>query len=211
MKYEKFKYIYPPRPKNAVPLSEIDNWDNGSMIGQPKMNGSNMTAYLRNDDIIIMNRHGQLLSNYVIGNSEIKELYRGNGGWTILNGEYLNKQKCDENGNFFNHKFVIFDILSIDGDHLIGKTFSERIELLDNLYGVINSEKDYLYSISENVYRVKSYLNGFKDLFDRLSKIDIIEGLVCKRRNGRLENGIVVDNNSRSQIKFRKPTKNYRY
>jgi ATP-dependent DNA ligase len=129
----------------------------------------------------------------------------------ILNGEYLNKSKLDETGQPFNHKFVIFDILCFDGEYLVGKTFEERVSLLDQLYGQINSEKDYLFTVSENVLRVKSYLNGFADIFNQLTPIDMIEGLVMKRKNARLEFGSSEMNNVKSQIKCRKATKNYKY
>ena len=51
----------------------------------------------------------------------------------------------------------------------------------------------------------------FKNLFDRLTTIDIVEGLVMKRKNARLEIGTSENNNTKSQVKVRKPTKNYRY
>jgi ATP-dependent DNA ligase len=158
-----------------------------------------------------MNRHNQRLTNFRISDEEIKNMYRGNGEWIVLNGEYMNKNKSDESNQPFNHKFVIFDILAYDGDYLVGKTFEERVQLLDTLYGKVDSEKEYLYKNSENVYRVKSYLNGFKDLFDKLTPIDMIEGLVMKRRNARLEMGTSELNNVRSQIKCRKSSKNYKY
>ena len=42
-------------------------------------------------------------------------------------------------------------------------------------------------------------------------KIDLIEGLVMKRDNAKLEVATGEKNNWRSQIKCRKPEKNYRY
>ena len=52
---------------------------------------------------------------------------------------------------------------------------------------------------------------NYKDLFDKLTPIDMIEGLVMKRRNARLEMGTSELNNVRSQIKCRKSSKNYKY
>jgi ATP-dependent DNA ligase len=210
-KYVTYRYIYPPRPKNAISPDELNFWDNESLISQPKLNGSNCLIFTNGDKFVVMNRHNQRLTNFRLTDSEVKELYRGNGGWLILNGEYLNKNKMDETGQPFNHKFVIFDILAFDGDYLVGKTFSERIELLDSLYDKVDSEKEYLYSISTNVYRVKSYINDFKNIFDRLTPIDMIEGLVMKRKTARLEIGTSELNNVKSQLKCRKPTKNYKY
>ena len=210
MKYNSYRYLYPPRPQNAVPSTDLNYYDNGSFIGQPKLNGSNSTIYTDGVKVIIMNRHGDRLTRFEIKDDEILSLYRGTGGWTVLNGEYMNKSKRDEN-SVFNHKFVIFDILVNDGDYLIGKTFKQRVELLDEMFGKNECEKDYLWGISDNVYRVKSYENNFSMLFDKLTPIDMIEGLVLKRVNARLEMGNTELNNTKSQVKARKSTKNYKF
>jgi|LakMenEpi03Aug12_release.lakeMendotaPanAssembly.Ray.scaffolds.fasta_scaffold57300_4 hypothetical protein len=210
-KYTNYRYIFPPRPRNAIQDSELEFWDNGSLVAQPKLNGSNTTIYTNGVKHIVMNRHGQRLTNFQLTDNEIKDIYCGNGEWMVINGEYMNKSKSDENGQVFNHKFVIFDILTFDGEYLVGDTFEQRIQLLDKLYGQVDSEKDYLYRISENVYRVKSYYNSFKPLFDKLTPIDMIEGLVMKRMNAKLELGTSENNNTKSQLKSRKPTKNYKY
>ena len=157
-----------------------------------------------------MNRHGDRLTRFEINDEEILALYKGTGGWMVLNGEYMNKSKRDEN-SIFNHKFVIFDILVNDGDYLIGKTFQQRVELLDEMFHKNECEKDYLWNISDNVYRVKSYENNFSMLFDTLTPIDMIEGLVLKRKNARLEMGNTELNNTKSQVKARKATLNYKF
>ncbi len=210
-KYINYRYIFPPRPKNAISPDDLNFWDNGTLICQPKLNGSNCLIFTNGHKIIVMNRHAQRLTNFQLTDAEVKNLYRGNGGWMVINGEYLNKSKLDETGQVFNHKFVIFDILCYDGDYLVGKTFEERVNLLDTLYDQVDSEKDYLYSISTNVYRVKSYRDGFKQFFDKYTPIDMIEGVVLKRANARLELGATEQNNIKSQLKSRKPTLNYKY
>jgi len=209
-KYLNYRYIFPPRPKNAIPDTELGFWDNGSLIAQPKLNGSNCVIFTNGEKTIVMNRHNQRLTNFNISDNEIKDIYRGEG-WMILNGEYMNKSKSDENNQVFNHKFVIFDILGFNGEYLVGKTFEERIQLLDTIYGQVDSEKEYLFKVTENVYRVKSYVGDFKSLYDKLTPIDMIEGLVMKRKNARLELGTSENNNTKSQLKCRKATKNYKY
>jgi hypothetical protein len=190
---------------------QLNFWDNNTLIAQPKLNGSNCLIFTNGIKTVVMNRHNQRLTNFRLSDAEILDIYRGNGGWLVLNGEYLNKNKSDESGQSFNHKFVIFDILCYDSEYLVGKTFEERINLLDNLYGDLKSDKDYLYKISTNVFRVKSYNSEFKNLYDTLTPIDMIEGLVLKRKSARLELGTSENNNIKSQIKCRKSTKNYKY
>lgn len=210
MKYLSYKYLYPPRPKNAIPDTELNFWDNGSLVAQPKLNGSNCVIFTNGQRFIVMNRHGARLTNFELDENELKEIYRGSG-WMILNGEYLNKSKSDETNTTFNHKFVIFDILCFNGEYLLGKTFEERVKLLDSLYGQTESEKDYLFLVSRNVYRVKSFYTDFKSIYDRLVPIDVIEGLVMKRKMAKLELGSTENNNTKSQIKCRKATRNYKY
>jgi len=211
MRYKRYAYFYPPRPKNAVSPEDLDFWDNNTLISQPKMNGSNCVIFTNGEDFFVMNRHRQRLTNFKITREELSEVYRGDGEWMIINGEYMNKSKNDENGKVFNHKLVIFDILAYNGEYLVGSTFSERVELLDKIYGKNESEKDYLYSISNNIYRVKSYTTNFKKIFDEFVKIDMIEGLVMKRSSAKLEAGLTESNNIKSQLKCRKPTLNYKY
>lgn len=211
MRYEKFRFMFPPRPKNAVDPEEVNFWDNGSLVAQPKLNGSNSVIFTNGTQFHVMNRHGQRLTNFNISDEVKRTLTSGDNRWMVLNGEYLNKNKNDETGNSFNHKLILFDILVYKSNYLVGTTFQERIELMDKLYGKNKSEKEYLYSISENIYRVKSYENNFKNIFDDLSRIDVVEGLVMKRKNAKLEVAGSVDNNTKSQIKVRKATRNYKY
>jgi ATP-dependent DNA ligase len=210
IKFDSFHYIYPPRPKNCVPQSELDFWDNGMLIGQPKMNGSNAVIFMNGKDVHFYNRHNQRMTNVQLGKEELLELYSGEG-WMVINGEYMNKSKSDENGQVFNHKLVIFDTLVHNGTYLLGTTFQDRVNLMDNLFGKNDSEKSYLYSVTENIYRVKSYTSNFKEMFEELIKIDMVEGLVMKRKSGKLEIGNTENNNTKSQIKFRKATKNYKF
>ena len=211
MRYASYRYIYPPRPKNAIPSTELHSYDNGSMIAQPKLDGSNCLVFTDGVQVKTMNRHGEPMSRFEIPKDEILSLYKGNGGWTVINGEYMNKSKREDSGATFNHKFVIFDLLVVDGDYLVAKTFDQRIKMLDDMFGVNDSELSYLHGISENVYRVKSFDKSFLERFDTLSRIDMVEGLVMKRRNARLEIGNTELNNTKSQLKCRKATKNYKY
>ena len=120
----------------------------------------------------------------------------------VINGEYLNKNKNDETGNPFNHKLLIFDILVYDSDYLLGRSFLDRQFILDDLYGKKECVKEYLYQISENIYRVKTYETGFDKLYNKYSKIDMIEGLVLKRKTGKLEIG--TEPCKSKMVKFRK-------
>ena len=89
--------------------------------------------------------------------------------------------------------------------------FEERVqEFLKDLYPD-NPVKLYLHQISEAVYRVQSVTSEFTKVYNHITPYDMYEGLVLKRRDGKLENGSSQKNNTRTQMKCRKPTKNYSF
>jgi ATP-dependent DNA ligase len=202
--------LYPPRPEYKVSIDTLKKYDNGQYIAQPKLNGSNGVLILDKDKWELWNRHRQKMTLY---NDKIQfgKLYRGNGEM-VLNGEYLNKNKKDGTGKPFNHKFIIFDILKYNGEVLTGKTFVERIALLDELYPCKNDKDEFICALDiDDIYRVKNFQNGFEEKYKDLVKIDMYEGLVLKRKNAKLEPMFREGNNSGSMVKVRKETKNYKF
>ena len=62
-----------------------------------------------------------------------------------------------------------------------------------------------------NIFKVKSFDKGFNEIYQKITQIDMYEGWVLKKKNAKLKNGLSEKNNTDSQMKFRKPTKNYSY
>jgi hypothetical protein len=210
MIYSNFQYIYPPRPENNIPPSDLNFWDKtNSLMAQPKFNGSNCLLFLRGKDMVVMNRHNNRMSNFNIPTNEVLNLYQSDK-WSIFNGELMNKSKKDENNQLFNNKLVLFDLLVDNGDYLIGKSFEYRYNLLKSKFN-LTDYNHYSDMISENIFIVKSFDKGFEYLFTEFTKVDMLEGLVLKRKDARLERGNTAKNNTKPQIKCRKQTLNYRY
>lgn len=209
MIYKEDRYIYPPRPENKFPASGMDKFDNGLFLAQPKFNGSCVEIYLNSHDWKVMNRHNDEKKYFEIDKNEFNFLIP-NLGTNLFVGEYMNKSKKDENEKNFNNKFVIFDILVYNNEYLIGKTFKERIDLLYNMLNIID-ENSYSYKLSENIFITKTFYNDFSNLWNGFIKIDMIEGLVLKRKNAGLEYGFNPKNNTKTQLKCRKPTKIYSF
>ena len=220
--FKSFRYIFPPRPENALPQEELIKYDNGKYIAQPKLNGDLMMVFTNGKQTILKNRHkADFKSIQITLDALYRETLDGTENkWSVLIGEYMIKSKKNSEKKVWNQKFVIFDIIVFDGIQLLGKTFSERIELLDKLYGkeeialtkTGTYHDKFLYATSiENVFRVKSFTTDFAKIWNELVEIDMYEGLVLKRADAKLENGNSPTNNSGSQLKFRKSTKNYMF
>jgi ATP-dependent DNA ligase len=218
MRYIKYSYIYPPRPIQTTKHTELDKYDNGEFIAQPKYNGTCCNVFISEDELIVMNRHkGEITSNY--SNVDFRGLYSGKG-WMVLSGEFLNKNQKGEDGNPFNLKFVIWDILVYESKYLLGKNTIERLYILEELFPcssmIVGKDKFESYkhlccTKFKNVYRAPTYINNFKSLYNDIVDTDLYEGLVLKRRNARLSLGLNEKNNNEWQIKCRKPTKNYAF
>jgi ATP-dependent DNA ligase len=203
------KYIYPPRPETKIPPESLDMFEKMSKyMAEPKLNGSSMEIYTDGKSITLMNRHNNTIE-CKMDMPELLRLHSGDGEM-ILCGEYLNKNQKDETCNYWNHKYVVWDIIKYNGVHLLGTTFKERNELLRKLFPD-NPVKKHIHQISENCFRVNAIETDFLKVYNDITKYDIYEGLVMKRMNGKLENGTTEHNNVKTQIKCRKATKNYNF
>jgi hypothetical protein len=62
-----------------------------------------------------------------------------------------------------------------------------------------------------DIYKVVNYQRDFVALYNKLIKVDMVEGFVMKRRNAKLDMMLGEKNNSGWQVKVRKPTASYRF
>ena len=205
--YKNGSYIYPPRPEHRVKPESLDKYDTGEYIAQSKLNGSNCTIYMDGKTFYQRNRHKGEITNFKMKSEDILSLHRGVGDMVIV-GEYMNKSQTNKEGKVFNNKFVIFDILVYEGQHLVGSTFDERFNLLVDLFGGTEYD-DYLYYINDNVFMVKSFEYDFNKLYNDIVKIGMLEGLVLKPKFLKLDRGTKEKNTL--CLKCRKETKNYQF
>ncbi len=216
--YDKFQYIYPPRPEFKIPPGELDKYDAGEYLAQPKYNGSCCLTFTNGSDLHIYNRHKQLLSN---PSPDIN--FRGlalTKKWFVYAGEYLNKGKIGENGEKEKDKFVIWDVLVWDGAYQVGETLTDRLKMLEHIYPCqrarIKDNKLEMYkhlccTKYNGVYKAPTYKGNFTELYNDLVKTDLYEGLVLKKVNSTLSYGFQPMNNTDWQVKARKETKLYHF
>ncbi len=207
--------LYPPRPKNPVHHRHLHSYDNNTYLAQPKLNGDCVVIYLIDDTIKIKDRHKQSFRKSTDELKEIctqlKSIAPNN---SVLVGEWMIKSKKNANNELFNKKLVLHDIIVQNNAHLSNYTFQERYEILKGMLEPegIESYDPYIFSTGlKDIYLVKSFEHDFKAIYNSLVEIDMYEGLVLKVKNKKLELGFKRDNNSKSMIKFRKPTPNSLY
>lgn len=194
--------IYPPRAENIATPNRLSGYDRDEFILQPKLDGSAVTVSLDKTGIVVLNRHGKAYTKHK-GKQMFAPLQRDS--LTVYAGEYMDKSRKDEDGKVFNHVFVIWDILTLDGKDLIGTTVVERLDLLEGLLPYRETSKHIYSTQFDKIYRVASYTNNFVDLYNQMVEVDMYEGCILKRKESKLEHLCRENNNSTWQIKVRKP------
>lgn len=199
---------FPPRAEFKILPERLVNFENDGFIGQPKMNGDCCLARINGSEQQIDNRYDGALTK-IDESINFNELHAGTGTM-ILAGEYMSKSKKNANGELFNHRFVIWDLLAIDGKSLVGCDLDERLNILYSINYDYTDYDPYINKISDTFYAVKSFSKDFLQLYNRIIPIDMYEGLVLKKRTGKLELLTSPKNNTRWQIKARKPSNSYK-
>ena len=204
--YSKFKYIFPPRPEYCISSKELYKYESDHLI-QCKLNGSCCVVFIKGKEFRYFGRHqNENLSNFKLKISDL-EIFK-NDEWNVIVGEYMNKNKNGLDGRPWNHKLVIFDILVHNGEYLLGSTFEERVLLMNELFGTVE-ENEYLYKLNNNVFRVKTFYDNFLERWNEIVKIDMLEGVVLKKRDQKLTKAFSEKNNL--SHKCRKETKLYKF
>jgi ATP-dependent DNA ligase len=111
---------------------------------------------------------------------------------------------------------VLWDILVHNGQYLLDTTYAERYQLLRELAGEpatfeSKTGRKIGLIVSDELWLAPTFTEDFGGLFDGIADLDPIEGLLLKNAHARLESGFKEVNNSRWQIKIRKPKKHYMY
>ena len=218
MKYDSFKYFFPPRPEYKCPPDDLDKYDNGEYIASPKYNGTAIVVATNGKECHVYNRHKekmQLLSTF----DEIDFRGLSSGKWMVYCGEYLNKGKLGETGVKERYKFIIWDILVYENNYLVGSTTQERLDLLESIYPsqrmrvgeTLEMYQHLCCTPLKGIYKSPAYTHNFKSIYEDIIKTDLYEGIVLKKKDAKLSYGLQELNNQDWQIKCRKPNKLYNF
>ena len=185
--------------KSFDEMSRSRDW-----IAEPKYNGARCLIHIFNGKIEFWDRHGKHLKYnsdpiHQIERDEIKsELMKifPKKGYFVLDSELRhNKVKGIQN------LIMVYDIHVWNHELLNKITFYERRVILEKLFT----------KSTKKVQLIKQYHMGFKMLFKKLIVDNEIEGIVIKRRSGKLNLNRVSNSDSMWMFKIRRKSGSYRY
>jgi hypothetical protein len=207
MKYPEFRYLYPPRPNKAISKAFVGHYENLGYLAQIKLNGTCSVLGVSPDrqSIRAMTRHNDEHKAWSPNKNTLPAFQNLPGnGWYVFVAELLHSK-----GNFRNINYI-HDILVADGVFLCGENTQERQDILQNLFKTTDDGSISHTVIDDHTWLVKNYRKDFLNLFDSLTE-EHYEGLVMKDPKARLKLCDKEHSNSESQVKIRKPNKNYSY
>lgn len=229
------QYIYPPRSQDAIPRDQTDVFKTLNWVAQYKYNDSHcLVKYCPNGDIQLWNRHAERFRTYTLPD-HIRDQLASIGillghrpdHLTILDGGLL-----DQKHRAIKDTIVIWDMLVINNEHLIGTTYQNRHDRLRsissletwNYHNQMHEPVPFGHKLSDDVFMpwnipaeqwdhawgtielVNSPFTTGVPEHPEYSCKPVLEGLVFKDPTGVLEMGFKEKNNDHWMIRSRVKT-----
>jgi ATP-dependent DNA ligase len=210
LKYPVFQYIFPPRPATEMKyqsdlflkLQNAPGW-----IAEVKANGQrNMIFIDPAGQVFFWNRHNGKHKNYKLIpkwlNDEISGVFKVQPGeWSVIDGELLHNKDSAVKDTLY-----VWDVLVLNGVHLIGEMLAERkAKLIGLTSGFADAQSsEFIRRITPHIWVAETIPQDQWDSWPELTKRSWIEGFVIKNLSRPLEMGLRSDNNGSWQIRCRK-------
>ena len=216
LKVDTTQYIFPPRPQTAMPFDDCCFFTEVGWGWQYKINDSRcLIKYLPDGNVELWNRHAERFRSYHCPDwlEDQLCLVRDHLGLSSTELHLLDGGLYDQKHAAIKDTICIWDILVRDGKHLLGTTYMERFEAV--AVGTIpyNFSHDSYespikfgmsYSDAPNVFHLEWNPNGTPQAaWDAVHAVNtpfgetspLLEGMVFKNPEGRLEMGMREKNN----------------
>lgn len=206
MSYDRYQYLWPPRPESKIPVAMTNFYDRRGWQSQAKLNGTCSVIFTNGTECIIKTRHGEDHKAWAMRQEHV-DFFRGtakDGKWNVFVAELMHNKSP-----LLKDMLYVFDILVHGGQQLTGKTFAERQALLEEI--IPGEQQDLWYEHSKFIVRARNHTGASRALYERITAIPYVEGLVMKDPQAKLGLCNRKDNNTSWQVKCRKVTKNYSF
>ena len=198
------QYIYPPRPSSKMrPRDLPEREKTGKYLVQRKFNGDRCVTAIEGRKVFLGNRHGKWHSP-----SKFLGLRREILGLKIPSGLHYLDGELLKDGTL-----VLFDVLQIENNLLLGVSQTDRLSLLSDLCGNPTAYGGDMLAlqVSESVWLAEHWCDKFTQHFEEKIDHDLIEGLVLRETDSVLDTFGCTPYEVDWQIRCRKPSKKYRY
>lgn len=203
MKYDAYRYLWPPRPETKIPPALIGFYEKRGWWGQVKKNGTCTVIFSHGDDVVFKTRHDDDHKAWA-PQPEHAIFFKGREQWNVYVAELLHSKTA----NVKNHLYL-FDILVSDGEDLSGTSFADRQAILLGRYPGNGGAGLGATRVTKQVSRATCYTRDFERVWSELAAED--EGIVFKDPASKLAPCVTQTANAMWQVKCRRPHSNYSF
>ena len=236
------RYIWPPRPQDAIPRTETEFLKDSDWEAQLKYNDTHIEIkYLPNGQIELWNRHAERIRSYHCPDWFMEQIQavpsilglQWPGHYHLLDGGLLDNKHVA-----IKDTIVIWDILVREGVQLIGSTYGQRYDELFRhapttpwVYAhPSHAPIRFGTAITPNIFFPQMIVwEDWDRIWDDIIAVvnkpftkhepnhpdyechPVIEGLVFKKMNGKLEFGFKEKNNGSWMMRSRVQTGRHRF
>jgi hypothetical protein len=208
MRYDTYRYLWPPRPEAAAPPELIRFYEKRGWHGQIKKNGTCTVIFSRGHNVIFKTRHDDDHKAWSPHPSHTK-FFGGRPDWNVYVAELLHSK-----GPTIKNHLYLFDVLVNDGHQLIDVTTADRQAILAKRFPApqadIAGSRAGLGAIpiTDDISRAENF-ERIGDVWHRLGVLD--EGIVFKNPLAVLQPCTGPICNASWQVKVRRPHTNYSF
>ncbi len=210
MKYDAYRYLWPPRPETKIPPALIGFYEKRGWSGQVKKNGTCTVIFSHGDEVIFKTRHDDDHKAWA-PRPEDAALFKGRPGWNVYVAELLHSKGVGVKNHLY-----LFDILVSDGEDLAGATFEARQAILERRWPSQHCEVGGgsragvgAIRVTDDVSRARCYTSDFQGVWNGLALYD--EGIVFKDPAAKLAPCVTQTANAMWQVKCRRPSNKYSF
>lgn len=229
MKVSPTQYIFPPRAENSIPRDQASIYHDQGWTTQIKYNDTRTLIKIQPDKIELWNRHGERHRSYTTPEhitQQIRQLAEtlqlDKNEWHLIDGGLL-----DQKHRAIKDTLVIWDILVYNSQHQINTTYRTRY---NQLHSKVNPNNPWHHThkshqpidigikITDNILLARQYNpEEYQTVWETVETANgpydspVLEGVVFKNPNGKLELGYKPKNNTTWQAKSRVTTGRHRF
>jgi len=201
------RVIHGPRPKSKIRPDQLPELEaSGHWCAQRKFNGSKTTFKVHEGKVQFFNK-GKPFKRWkppvsLIEQFSVLNLPQDQVFW--FDGELLEPR--------VKNTVVIYDILQADR-YLIGMKQWDRLQKLDEICGKPRSrcELEIALQVTDNIWMAEFWERSFVEHYEEFLHLDLIEGLVLRKKDAKLDNRGHMAYDTDAQVRCRKNASNYRF
>lgn len=186
MKYDRYAYLWPPRPERAQGAALLHSYQQQGWWAQAKMDGTCLVLAVHGrctHQLVARTRHGDKPpARWYPGEACQAFARRLPGqGWYVFVAELLHTRGVGVKDTIYLH-----DVLVDDGNYLVGETMGARARRLSSIFGLpfiidrgLTPTPWSHVIVSDGIWLVRNHDRRFRELWDNPPGA-YVEGLVLK-------------------------------